>query len=1259
MSIVKTLKVSLGGVKTGSVQLQSTELTREYASSVSSQLTTKTTLPDSNSYTTSKTGMSVVRDDHTVTSNIPLTVAVDTVKQGRSVIQSTFGKSTTVPSYIARPVNSMLKSSNVVSVVGTSLLTNFEKLTGIDRTVNISPMIIMSTRFLPLYKDDMTTTDVADYLSFRRTLSNLRLNDITKLMNQFISSMDSITPDNTSKKSLIGPSTDPQTRFISLYNAVKTTANDVEYMYSVRGSAETTKLSLDISSDKNLIQQSYETELLLDVFTLNGFDYTQNGGYLFTSSDKIFNPNTVSMIDFFVKTGFISDDVSVWSYTKVWKQFLLESFYEYSYSGIHRNYITYESDTTNNRSNSFLTKKDVSTLHIPSIISHINIGKQSVFQLLMSSDVEGNIFSIIDFYSSLYKSVKFSDESYSKISTLIDSVSKEVRYSKFNKKQKIKTSSAEESISNIEKIIIGTSTSSDSFDTSSDGSFADLSLVNESIGTVALFEPFVVTSNANITPGHEFYIESAFDVRGSRSFNTTNVEKIRTRLQIMKNSFVSFVSDSNILGLSLPKGTTLDADNPVVFINRMIDEISNTEYSVKKNLQSTNVDKQPLIVLSLMSLAASSTQLRSIIFSLLMVLFSKNENIADLISTYTPFLQYSLTSILESAEDGSSTTGFSISIYDIVNSLTNNLAIQNGFLKYLFDVFGSFKRSSIVSEVDELTEFSHISYTSILAVIFDAMCSTASILYDGSFISYKKVSNSNVLFMISLKDVDYSFVQLSIVNSVKSSVDISRMSASLIFGQLRSFLESFTSYTQKLSNSDQVVDRILTLLDNDTDLFSEFISDGQLKLSHLQSNDLLHRLKTFSESDKTGGKLLLQDRNKTDTITLLSNIVPTEKQESCVRTSFTDPKFRSSEGFNKQIISIGIPSTIVSSLKRRTFDTSSINKTKQSSVKRTSDIIRLNVYKTDNQYIDLVFKPQTFLFQLSRFVFDIDYYIKTLPTSPTLESVILSLPTVDLSGMNWSQGSGDSLSKFYGYDAMLSDDYLGLSDDQKKEIIRNHVMSDVLGLYMKLLTGIDVSEKKFPIRQIQTPMIDSSTASFIVDSTLRLASIKDSSVSSEKTHSRSIFQSASVSESETLRIQSTATANSNVDLLSDKAKSYVEQSLINISALFDVPTKFSDETAVSKMIVIPKKFDRIFNIAVDPDDFEIDKQKTTISSAVGKSLFDELLSTNEIITASVPRSHSETSTTIYRMKQHTTSEGYYSFEKYFSTIDVFIDEVTK
>lgn len=168
-------------------------------------------------------------------------------------------------------------------------------------------------------------------------------------------------------------------------------------------------------------------------------------------------------------------------------------------------------------------------------------------------------------------------------------------------------------------------------------------------------------------------------------------------------------------------------------------------------------------------------------------------------------------------------------------------------------------------------------------------------------------------------------------------------------------------------------------------------------------------------------------------------------------------------GKRTKLLAVGLPANISEKLldrvNRNEID-SSFEKTKE------SDVVTVNVYKRSSEDDDIIFYPQKFHFDLSLFKAKPNG-LQINPLS-SFEVVSTQLGLVDMSA-DADVGSNRTI---VGRQELDQDKWSFLSTEDKDNLFRNHLISDLLALYTRLMTNISIKEDTFLQEQLPMSVTD-------------------------------------------------------------------------------------------------------------------------------------------------------------------------------------------
>jgi hypothetical protein len=298
--------------------------------------------------------------------------------------------------------------------------------------------------------------------------------------------------------------------------------------------------------------------------------------------------------------------------------------------------------------------------------------------------------------------------------------------------------------------------------------------------------------------------------------------------------------------------------------------------------------------------------------------------------------------------------------------------------------------------------------------------------------------------------------------------------------------------------------------------------------------------------------------------------------------------------FNKKIMSVGIPQNLVRYL------STNVSQYNPNNSRKLSSIIIINLFRIDNFLSTLIHKPISYVFDLDRFPTKILKNYDTVPHN--IKDVLMSENPPYLNRqafpfyqVDYSNGKV-SLKLFKNgtlepeYQQNILQDYSFLPSNVIDQINNNHIDSFIAEEYLKYLTDVDFNENIYDnFTAIPTP-----GANFIAQ-TPSLPQLfnpqsqnKNSPVSTKKLIANSTFLT------------------------------------VNPSALINDTLKI-------------RKFDRVFHVLFDPDDFFVDEYATdpeTLEFAIQNQLVDRLDSNGNVT---------------YKRRQNSTSA--ITYDQYFVTIE--------
>jgi hypothetical protein len=237
-----------------------------------------------------------------------------------------------------------------------------------------------------------------------------------------------------------------------------------------------------------------------------------------------------------------------------------------------------------------------------------------------------------------------------------------------------------------------------------------------------------------------------------------------------------------------------------------------------------------------------------------------------------------------------------------------------------------------------------------------------------------------------------------------------------------------------------------------------------------------------------------------------------------------------------------------------------------------------------------------------------------------------------------------------------------LTSQQKAEILHNHISSQLLEYYIKLMTGINVAEYNFHVTEVPPPMETEFVKTLTEHTFAHVAehvSVQNASTfhRDDRVWDGGVLFSTTVNKpmvplrgtlagraashpllanaagiagnvSDAAQFRFVQSSNPTVKSLDQHApQQSLDASLAslshrhmplalnhvrNLTNLAHSVTSLSDVDAIIKRVMTPKQFDRVFNIMIDPRDFDIDVEKT-IATPYGRTALELMLRHGEIV----------------------------------------------
>jgi hypothetical protein len=464
-----------------------------------------------------------------------------------------------------------------------------------------------------------------------------------------------------------------------------------------------------------------------------------------------------------------------------------------------------------------------------------------------------------------------------------------------------------------------------------------------------------------------------------------------------------------------------------------------------------------------------------------------------------------------------------------INTVFDSLFTENlpSSIRYLINVMTKFFQLSNNSSSTILMSFSNSAKTINLFLIFDSIIDIIDLLFDIKIT--KKIFN-NITVAQNIKSESERIFEI-IKNNGKKSLKLKFMSFSFlnkVSEDIRTTYETLNQLISNSANSRFNLEFKPGLEYIFTNLGIASLGENFLNII-VDDNNIDKSVKNMeyikTKSQKSGRPNIFFDS--------MFELSQNNFMQSNLELFFKDQLFLNNEFYNKKILTIGLPPGFIKNIKTQ------ISKESKTIVDPT--VIQINLYKTDLRYPEIILKPKKYLFETSRYIDE--QRITSYKATEFFKFEYFPM-------VNMIKGSNilSDLEDLYFTKTFSSQVHAFLSDQHKKEIFKNHIIDYLLRIYLRNFNNAS--------RHFNDDNLSALNISNYISNNRQ-------SISLEEFTSRIL---------DPLRIFN----------LSDTEKERLKLSFYNYFS------NISNLLFARDYIYLPKRFDRIFNILVDPDDFYID-----------------------------------------------------------------------
>jgi hypothetical protein len=469
----------------------------------------------------------------------------------------------------------------------------------------------------------------------------------------------------------------------------------------------------------------------------------------------------------------------------------------------------------------------------------------------------------------------------------------------------------------------------------------------------------------------------------------------------------------------------------------------------------------------------------------------------------------------------------------------------------------------IASNTNLQTPYAGVPKMVFYAELFKLCCNIVSLANPEEVIA-TKVTPLSCQFFTKIKNTDFININESrkIKKTVyqyddflaKSEYKLWNYSFSLnkiinTFSEALTFIKSQFQFLKSTLTSQRYVDLLNTVnsvLQN-PEMTKQLMHKNQLFLVGSKMNDLITRSDaTYSSPVKETVPYFLDIKDNPDIdLSLPFDDTDLVAWNLWLKNFFKNKIFNRSNSFNKKIMSIGIPQRLQRYLQTNVSDFYGSSK--------KNNLIVLKIYRIDYFRPDVIYSPLRYIFDLNNYPRRIlDPYVNLQKIQSKEGRDFFNLDEndpQDYPSQNAPTGAFDQFKAQLGREG-----YEFLSNDPKQLslLIQNHMISFLLEKYLYFRSGIKLDEHAYK---------QYTSISNYIDANIPLL--------------QQVNNVQNISQ-----LQQTPPGGGN-----KMNPSYKE--------LFTNETYFGDYNAIIRSLIMPKKFDRVFHVIFDPDDFVIDVPATT------------------------------------------------------------------
>jgi hypothetical protein len=620
----------------------------------------------------------------------------------------------------------------------------------------------------------------------------------------------------------------------------------------------------------------------------------------------------------------------------------------------------------------------------------------------------------------------------------------------------------------------------------------------------------------------------------------------------------------------------------------------------------------------------------------------------------------------------SSITIIQVSTNNVVSAMTAGTTLTSIVEQYMSEILAQFRQRTSAINAANYTVYSGVLDTIIAMAAFDFVISAVARYGNQSLVGVVHSSSGQPSFVISQNSTSHSVSFNELTQRLAGEANLTRELVMTITNVLRRLGGSLTGASNVFNSpTTQSSLQQIALAINNQQLLGMLLNEQQIML--LASTVASLTVASAPSATQAPSK---NATNSSSDIAVLDESDVAPAMRAAVLGYFGQGDLASTEALNKRILTVGIPLGFTQRMKQKV----SIQNQKRSTFEnKRNDIVNVTIYKVDLQNSDIVYQPLRYMFEMARFPlrYGTSQWLP-IPDQPTLADIINAIPTQCYSqspdsstataisaGVEYASTAIAGSSGITGAIAAFDDpSYAFLTANEKAQILNNHTVSQLLETYIKLMTGIDVAEYNYDmvappapvssvfittlVNQLVAQIVQNASASGtdtrtknsltiqqvggilfstttakaggnIATATTRKKMLSNPSGVAGQVTAAALYRSANMPNPKVVTLEQQQAAG-NVDTLLDALGTddveLMMAHLQSISQFANMLTSLADTDALNSKVLTPKQFDRVFNVLVDPRDFQVDVAKT-IATPFGQSALNLLLQSGDIVPSDI------------------------------------------